>query len=294
MRWAASALIVALGVAACSSSPGSTATPVRHMGGSGGTLAKDSPGWVTDQFYGWTAFPSESAHVTGEFARRFDKMGTLGALLKPTAKVSLPRALAESDTRAVYATTISEAKRTAEWYTYLVREQGTWKIEAVRTLEFKPLYYALLDSLRRGWHFPDAPPTLRQTMELTIAPDSAIRKYFVLHQEKFQAMADAFRAQPTLQGVDLADVASVRARHGKPVPNDREAPVRALLSQTAATTVFRDVKFPGCVFVRIGGMGGAHAGYMYAPAGCTVPPMNPHSFIYIQKIRGAWYAYKAL
>ena len=33
-------------------------------------------------------------------------------------------------------------------------------------------------------------------------------------------------------------------------------------------------------------------GYIYAPAGCTPPPLSPGEYIYVEAVAPGWYLYK--
>jgi len=288
-------VVAALAVCAgaCSSQRPAASASTRHPGGGTATLQAGSPAWIVDHMYAYPDFPEQNKYITGEFARRFGGMPTIGSTLKPGVKVSSPRAIGTTDSTAIYSTAIGDSGKQIEWYTYLVRDLGQWRVEAVRTLEFPKVFYVMYDSLRAGKKIPDAPPQMQQIMALSMASDADIQKYFVDHQGAMQAVVDAFN-KTTLPGVDLSDSAAVAARRGSPLPNDREAPVRALLEQAGVSTVFHEKHFPNCTFVRIGGIAHTQVGYLYAPAGCKVPNINPLNFIYVAKIRDSWYEYKLL
>lgn len=245
-----------------------------------------SPLWVADRYYVASSFPEERAHATGEFAQRFATQPTLGSLLAPSATVALRSVLEHGDSAIVAATvTEPDRNRTAEWYSYLVRDGGTWKMYAIRTVHFEPEYYALLDSLATGKR-ASAYQGQRESMVLATASDSVLRAFVTSHSAQLDSLADAYRAAPHAPAtIAVSDPATVA---------DQGASVHRLLGATNASAIFRDAANPGCTFVRINGEGSRQVGAFRADAGCRVPAMSAARLIYVEHVRGDWYLYRAL
>jgi hypothetical protein len=286
-----SCLSIVLTTAACSDFH--RGTQIRHPGAAGPRPDKGTAAWVVDQYFAEPWFKDKKKHVTGEFRRRFASAPTLGEALPLSATIVM-RPLVLTDKQAIFATTITNRGRIAEWYSYLVSEQDQWKLSAVRTLQLPPLYHALLDSLRRGWRVPDAVPTLQQSMELTIAPDSTLKAYVIAHQPQLDSLVHVFSARAQMTLVDVANASSPELRDGAVVGANRNAKLQTMLQRVPAATVFRDDRYPDCVFVRVGGMGRKQTGFLYAPEGCRIPPIHPDNFIYVERASNEWYVYKAL
>lgn len=234
--------------------------------------ASTSPLWVADQYFVASEFPDERAHITGEFARRFGTEPSLGSLLAPGATVAL-RPLAEHGDSAIVAATVTNpvSRRVAEWYTYLVRDAGTWKMYAIRTVQFSPRFYARLDSLAGGAHIADAPPGQRASMTLAAASDSALRAFVMAHEGLLDSLVAAYHAAPGAPAMlDVSD------------------------STAVVTTIFRNPANSGCTFVRINGEGRRQVGALRADSGCRIPPMSPAGLVYTEHVQGGWYAYRAL
>lgn len=238
-----------------------------------------SAAWVADQYFVATAFPDESAHVTGEFARRFANQPTLGSLLSPNARVAL-RPLFEQGDSAVVAATVTDPahRRVSEWYSYLVRERGTWKMYSLRTVEFTPGFHARADSLA----------TRREDSSMAVAAgsDSALRAFVASHAARLDSLVAAYRATPNAR--PMLDVRDSVA------PGDAYAAVHRLLSASDVTTVFYNPANPACTFVRIAGEGRRQVGAIRAGSGCRIPPMNPAGLVYTEHVQGDWYVYRAL
>lgn len=239
-----------------------------------------SPLWVADQYYIESSFPDVRAHATGEFAQRFASQPTLGSLLAPSATVAL-RTVVERGDSAIIAATVSEPdrKRVTEWYSYLVRGAGAWKMYAIRTVRFDPSYYALLDSLTRGARTPDAPSQVA-SMTLATESDSALREFVASHTMQLDSLVGAYRTLP-----------GVPATIGV---HDAAQPLHRFLVASNASSVARDPAHPGCTFVRINGDERRQVGAFRADAGCRAPSMSPADFIYIEHVQGGWYLYRAL
>lgn len=253
-----------------------------------------SPLWVADRYYVASSFADEGAHVTGEFAQRFATRPTLGSLLAPGATVAL-RPVFEHGDSAIVAATVSEPdrNRVAEWYSYLVRDGGAWKMYAIRTVHFGPDYYALLDSLTSGKRV-SAFPGQAASMALAAGSDSILRAFVTSHAVRLDSLADAYRAAPGAPvAIDVSDSVAVRNRRGI-AATDPDASVHRLLGAAGVSAVFRDPANPGCTFVRINGEGPRQVGAFRADSGCRVPAMSPAGFIYVEHVRDGWYFYRAL
>lgn len=239
-----------------------------------------SPLWVADQYYVASSFPDEGAHATGEFAQRFAVHPSLGSLLAPTASVTLRPVLERGDSAIVAATvTEPDRKRVAEWYTYLVRDAGAWKIYAVRTVRFDAAYYALLDSLMRGTRAPDMPGQ-DASMRLATESDSAMHAFVAAHASQLDSLVAAYRAVPGAPAI-----VSV---------HDSVTAVHRLLTAASASAVFRNASNPACTFVRINGDARREVGAFRADSGCRIPSMSPAGIIYTERVQGGWYIYRAL
>lgn len=266
-------------VAGCGAESAASHPAVRHARTP--TPPESSPLWVADQYYVAPNFPAERAHIMGEFAQHFGSKPTLGSLLAPSASVTLRPVVEHADSAMVAATIADPAhRRTAEWYTYLVRDGGAWKIYAVRTVEFTPAFYARVDSA--------ATRDQRSSMMIAAGSDSALRAFVVSHIGRLDSLVTAYRAAPDAPAmVDARDtVASGRA--------DAQSAVRRLLAASDVSTVFYNPANPACTFVRIAGEGRRQVGAIRADQGCRVPPMSPAGLVYTEHVQGDWYVYRAL
>lgn len=246
----------------------------------------DSPDWVVEQFYARPAFPDKAAHLGGEFAANYAQAPTMGEQLPPSTRVGT-RVLTRGDTRAVFATTLRDSAGTQDWYTYLAREGGVWKITAVRTLALPPFVRIVRDELRAMPTRPDSLDAQLRNLELTMQPDSALRAYFAAHRDVFDALAGAFAQHPTLHIVRSDGTAEPAAP-----PADVQA-VAPRLRALDLNAIMRDAGPNGaCVRVSVGGILDNDVGFLRVGPGCPVPPMTPQEYIYVEPVAPGWVIYK--
>lgn len=263
-----------------------------HAGSAAVTDSAQSPAWVVDQFFGWTTFPAAAKYMTDAFAKAYGNNPTPGAQTPANATV-VSRQLARTDASAVFATTVRGPPGVQELYTYLDTENGVWKISSVRSLGFGVGFHMVIDSLKKGGRVANAPPRLVSRLELAVSGDSEVKRYFLTHAQPIGAIAQEFRAQTAVAIVDVGDSLSRAERAGK-VANAPHAHLRSLLDAVDVASVFKADKYPGCTFIRIGGVAAQQVGYFYAPKGCAAPVMSADRFIFIERIGPDWYEYRAL
>lgn len=247
-----------------------------------------SAAWVVEMFYGRPAFPGLAEHVTGEFAEHYAGAATVGAGLPPEVVVT-SRPLRQEAERATFATHLRDASHARDFYTFLRRENGVWKISEVRTLALPPLHDALLqelEGLRSRRELPDSMVAELENMRLTAASDSALKAHLLAHEPAFRALAERFAAARGLTALSTERTATGSA----PATETRE--LRAGLRALRLGGLERRPKAPGCVLIVIGGMLDNEVGYIFAPPGCTPPAVSPSAYIYVEQVAPGWYLYK--
>ena len=247
-----------------------------------------SAAWVVRQFYASRTFPGLAAHITGEYLANYPTAPTMGSRLPPGVAVTSRPLLADAQ-RAVFATALRDTAKAEDWYTYLRREQGAWKIEAVRTLALPPMIYMLLDTLqaaRKTGTLGELDARMLENLRLTTQSDSALKAYLVAHQPAFLAIARHFEAIPAAE--DISEEGKVRGSAPDAARRQLAAELRAL----HLNGVMRQQSAPRCIFVVVGGMLDNEVGYIYAPDGCAPPPISPGDYIYVERVAPGWYIYK--
>jgi hypothetical protein len=248
------------------------------------------PAWVVEQFYGRPTFPQLDQYITGEFAEHYRDAGTMGERLPRGAAVR-SRALRQDDTVAVFATAIRDRHHTRDWYTFLQREDGRWKIAAVRTLALPPIAYVLPDSMRarfRAKLLPDSLVAVMERMALTVASDSALSAYVLVHQADLLTLAQRTAAIPELDAISVDGQVSPS---GTLRPQQQSALVDDMRALNIGA-IIREPEYPQCTFLKVGGEHDDHVGFLYAPPGCTLPALTANRFIYLEQAGNHWYVYK--
>jgi hypothetical protein len=249
-----------------------------------------SPAWVVEMFYARPTFPLKAKHITGEYAANYADAPTMGSRLPPTVAVTSRPLLMEPD-RAAFATSLRDASHAEDWYTFLRREGGVWKIEAVRTLALPPIHYMLLDSMeakRARGELPDSLVPMAETMRLAAQPDSALKAHLLAHQADFRALAERFAASAGIEAVAADGAVSPAGA----MPEAERRAVMAGLRALRLGAVFRLGDVPRCIFLKIGGAGDNQVGYIHAPPVCTPPPLSPGGYIYVEPVAPGWFVYK--
>jgi hypothetical protein len=80
------------------------------------------------------------------------------------------REIQRDSAHAVFETESGPKDRFADWYTYLVRDEGKWKIDNVRIFELPPAHYLILDSLEAKKNLAD---TLAHALPIALSDADA-------------------------------------------------------------------------------------------------------------------------
>jgi hypothetical protein len=141
----------------------------------------------------------------------------------------------------IYAVQATEGRRVQDWCAYLMKEDTTWRLAAVRTLALPPLFFILLDSLEATRRLPDSAGRTLENMRLTASPDSGLKTFFAERRAALESIADGFSREtarsiaaapdglkaptPALRSLATAQTrGSVRIRARPPPPSRKEEP----------------------------------------------------------------------
>jgi len=248
------------------------------------------PAWVVEQFYARRSFPQLGEYVTGEFAKHYRDAGSLGAHL-PAGVIVTSRILRQDDTSSIFATTIRDSVQARDWYTFLRHEDARWKISAVRTLVMPAIHYEILDAMRarfRARSLIDTLVPVMQRMALAVAPDAALADYARENRKALVALAQRARQYPGLHGVSVDGQVGPA---GSISPTELGVLVDVMRPLNVGAIEMHS-EYPNCTFLKIGGDEDNYVGFLYAPSGCSLPPITPDLFIYIEKAAPDLYVYK--
>ncbi len=227
------------------------------------SVASASEPEILNQFFGQQGIPNKRAMYRGEMLKYFADKPTIGEGLQKDVKAEF-RKLSESSSAAVYAVLLSKNNQTQDWYVFLLKENGAWKMNAVRRLALTGLPFTVMKGLElknsrtaeEEWEY--------QNLRLTVGSDSELRRHLIDHVGEFDEIASLFMRENTVAAKELAKKLFV------------------------SSVVIEG----GFMHLYLGGILDNSVGYLYVPVGKTPPKMSPDGYIYIEKISGCWYAYK--
>ncbi|HJU64125.1 MAG TPA: hypothetical protein VJ596_00550 [Gemmatimonadaceae bacterium] len=264
------------------SSPINSAAQAPHATGA----TADSAAWIVERFFARDGFPDRARHYTGEMLRHYRDSPTLGAGLAPNVRVA-HRVLVRDERRAIFAATLGDTARASDWYLYLERERGDWKLAAVRSFAMPAEFHALLDSLNASGTLPPLLMRLRERMRLASRSDSALAHHLRTNWKAFDELASLMSEAHEVELVGHDGLVEPTARRQSVSPR-----FTALLNELRLSSAYRADDHAGCLFLGILAVADNEVGFLYAPPDCRVPAMNPELFIYVDRVLGRWYVYR--
>ena len=226
-------------------------------------MAQSTPLAIVEAFFAPEGMSNKHDLYTGEM-QSFVNERTMGQYLGPSVSKDI-RLLSSSDSTATYAIAVKSGGRIQDWYAFLRRSEGRWRLQAVRTLAETGLVAATLKGLRampsrtteQDWQLRNA--------ELTLSSDADLKTFLQSNLPAFEALVSVVR-KGTREAVAIA--------------------AKKLFLSSANTAP------AGYVELTIGGILDNTVGYLYVPDGVTLPSVTPNEVIYLERIVDHWYVYK--
>jgi len=221
-------------------------------------LAQATPQATLERFValanaGELTTPQGQALLTGEAKA----MATDARSALPPADRIMPIGADEAAARFVLRGPSGEE---ADAYFYLEKTADGWAVSAFRAMAMTGISMMLLEELKKRKTLSDDEAAEKRNLELTLAPDSQLRRWFADNRPAVEALTVL------------------------PAPDDLSAQLRALgLSSVNAEGE--------TVMVTVGGMVDNTVGFLRAgPAG--PPAIDPSSFIWIEDLGDGWFLYR--
>ena len=242
---------------------------------------------IVHQFYGDSVIADRAAILTPRYVTLLDTTPTPGAIMPRGTRLVI-REIERDSAHAVYETESGPESQFADWYTYLVRDGGKWKIDNVRIFELPPSHYIILDSLQAKKTLSDTLGWMRDRMKLASSSNAALKAYFAAHKAAIVKMAADFESHSTMTALDEG---------GETFPlNALEASDKQLLTSELHAldlgAALRNLSAMQCVRYKIGGAGQATVGYMHFKSTCPMPKMGSEDLIYMERVAPDWYVYR--
>jgi hypothetical protein len=227
--------------------------------------AERSPADIVSAFFGKENVSDKKDWFAGEIIITPAGPKTIGQALPPDVRVS-QRPLLQSSDHAIYAVVLTRNGESLDWYAYLSRSNGDWRLEAVRSLMLPgfvgQLYTVLRDKKQRT---PEEELQFRN-LDLTGRSDEQLRAYFAAHQVELEEIKDHFLKRGGDDGIK----------------QKTEALYLGGVQRNET----------GCIEIVIGGFMDNFVGYMFVPDGKSPPSIDRSNYIMIDRIAGRWYLYK--
>ncbi|MBL8239064.1 MAG: hypothetical protein JNM66_16700 [Bryobacterales bacterium] len=225
----------------------------------GSAAAQTGARSVVDAFFSPAGIPEKGNVYTGEMLKSQNQK-TLGEYFGTSATVSIRELAATADT-ARFGAEVRSRGATQDWYLFLARVDGRWKLSAVRTLAQTGVLHRGLEGLRGMRQRTAEQEWNLRNLELVLSSDAELTKHFLANRAGFAALASR-------------------------VLGDRRADGKALHLQSAERAG------AGYVVFTFGGVTDNTVGYLFVPEGVAVPAVTPEAFIHVERIGDGWYLFR--
>jgi len=242
---------------------------------------------IVHRFYGDSTISDRASILTARYAALLDTTPTPGAIMPRGTRLAI-REIERDSAHAVFETESGPESQFADWYTYLVRDGGNWKIDNVRIFELPPAHYIVLDSLAAKKSLSDTLVWMRDRLKLTSSNNSVLKAHFAAHKAAILKLAHDFESHTTMNALDES---------GESIPANavQGSDAQALTSAMHALDLdaaLRNLSALQCVRYKIGGAGQATVGYMHFGRTCPMPKMGADDVIYFERVAPDWYLYR--
>ncbi len=219
---------------------------------------------LVEDFFGPKGIPDKKLVYTGEMLELYLENPTMGEMLRKEVQVDIRR-LEKSDDKAIFAILLSGKEWSSDWYAFLEKVHGAWKLEAIRTLALTGIFEKIIEEGKDIPEKDDEEEFIYQNAILTLQSDAANKKYLLEHQKVFEeivniAQWDEEKALQQAKKLNLWDVW---------IEEDK-----------------------GYIQLLIGGVVENTVGFICFLEGGNPPVRGPDRYIYVEHIKGPWYIFK--
>ncbi len=228
---------------------------------------QNSPEWLVDMFFKKTYFPDKELYFIGDMLQDVN-YPTIGEELDGRGNVSF-RVIDLNDQNAVYSIDIKDNKSKVNFYCYLQKVSGNWKIEAVRKFQFPDFIYSSADSLSRIENLPDSVSSLLGSLELMTGTDENLKTFLSENINDFYNIVSAFK-------------------------NNETEVLKFHMSKLNLDYIFIDDLYPRCIFILPGKFNRIEVGFIYSKNNSALPKITPGRYIYVEEVLLNWYVFRAM
>jgi hypothetical protein len=268
----------AMATASVAAAQGKTTTP---------SAESQSIGAVVHRFFADSVLPDRSSMLTPRFDTLMDTTPPPGAILPHGARLVI-REISHDSANAIFETETGPETHFADWYTYLVRDAGKWKIDNLRVFELPPAHYLILDSLEVKKNLPDSVAFVRDRMRLSASSNAVLKAHFAAHKAAMLKLASMFESHTAITGFDESG-ATIPANA---LPERDRKALSAAMHALGIGAALRKLDALQCVRYKIGGVDEATVGYMHFGASCAKPVVGREDVMYMERVAPDWYVYR--
>lgn len=228
---------------------------------------RGSTDWLVDMFFVQPTFNEKDKYFTGEMLEEINNP-TIGEELKGQARVSFKNLL-QDDSYSIYTVAVKMNEKIIDFYCYLIFTENAWKINAVRRFLLPPFIYAVYDSLSQENVLSSNDSSLFKLLTLVTANDEKLKNYLQSNTSQLSDLVSSF------------------------LKEDNET-LKVQLNKMNLDAIYKDVNYPGCVFIQIGRFETREVGFIYTEQNAMLPQITPSRFIYIEEILPGWFIYRSI
>lgn len=226
-----------------------------------------SPEWIVDMFFRAENFPAKANYFTGEMLNEIDHK-TIGEELQGKGETSFKQ-IKSAGNEIAFKIELQTADKVIDFYCYLKKTGGIWKLEAVRRFLLPPFIYLALDSLVKINSPSESDMNLIKTLELFTMDDSSLKNFIGTNLNSLNDLTWYFNQ----------------------MENEK---VNVQLKSLGCSAIFKDKNYPGCIFIQINSIERMEAGFIYTLAGARIPLVSHEEFIYIEEVLPHWFIYRIM
>ena len=226
-----------------------------------------SPEWLVDMFFCKNSFPDKVKYFSGEMLNEVNEQ-TIGEELNGKGDISFHQITA-SNNEIVFAVEVTQNQKVIDFYSYLLNENNTWKIYAIRRFLLPSFIYTVRDSLANLSSLSPGDSTFFLSVQLFTASDNELKNFFKANQNNFQNLIYSF------------------------TNNNREEADK-ILSSIGCNAIYTDKKYPGCVFIQNLEFENMAVGFIQAAESKLLPEISVQEYIYIEEVSPGWFVFRTI
>lgn len=263
--------------------------------------------------FGKSTTEEAKALTTGELGEIVSRNGSP---LNPNLMMENIAVIGQDDKATIVSAELPALPDHSNGYVFLTKEDGRWKVEALRTLDLPPdlikrrISWEQASAQQRQEAFKGKDPKVAAEYETAIAsirlamqPDRALAAFFNDHKGAFQDL-QARLAKGGLSGqVSVANLllGQLVGWNDAPDADERNAMAKTFVDLLLAGGVSANLGAPprdkprcgdDCSMYAIYEEQGRSVGYVWIGPKGKVPAMSPVNFILMQPLGEGWYLYK--